>query len=161
MRARREEEAPRPQESTYTPPVNELRALETQSPLLAPSERELLGFILRDGSTPLTFESDSEFYSETPQTVAEFIDTALAGDGIDFANDAYQRTYEAYFAQYEAGKGQDEIIRDLLNGADDAVRFVASQLSDDKYELTVKNFQAALTTRESWLTNFARVAGEA
>ena len=51
-------------------------------------------------------------------------------------------------------KGQDEIIRDLLNGADDAVRFVASQLSDDKYELTVKNFQAALTTRESWLTNF-------
>jgi DNA primase, catalytic core len=154
VRARREEEAPRPQESTYTPPVNELRALETQSPLLAPSERELLGFILRDGSTPLTFESDSEFYSETPQTVAEFIDTALAGDGIDFANDAYQRTYEAYFAQYEAGKGQDEIIRDLLNGADDAVRFVASQLSDDKYELTVKNFQAALTTRESWLTNF-------
>ena len=154
VRARREEEAPRPQESTYTPPVNELRALETQSPLLAPSERELLGFILRDGSTPLTFESDSEFYSETPQTVAEFIDTALAGDGIDFANDAYQRTYEAYFALYEAGKGQDEIIRDLLNGADDAVRFVASQLSDDKYELTVKNFQAALTTREYWLTNF-------
>ena len=154
VRARREEEAPRPQESTYTPPVNELRALETQNPLLAPSERELLGFILRDGSTPLTFESDSEFYSETPQTVAEFIDTALAGDGIDFANDAYQRTYEAYFVLYEAGKGQDEIIRDLLNGADDAVRFVASQLSDDKYELTVKNFQAALTTRESWLTNF-------
>ena len=154
VRARREEEAPRPQESTYTPPVNELRALETQSPLLAPSERELLGFILRDGRTPLTFESDSEFYSETPQTVAEFIDTALAGDGIDFANEAYQRTYETYFALYEAGKGQDEIIRDLLNGADDAVRFVTSQLSDDKYELTVKNFQAALTTRESWLTNF-------
>ena len=100
------------------------------------------------------FESDSEFYSENPQTVAEFIDTALAGDGIEFANEAYHRTYEAYFALYEAGKGQDEIIRDLLNGADDAVRFVASQLSDDKYELTVKNFQAALTTRDSWLTNF-------
>ena len=53
VRARREEEAPRPQESTYTPPVNELRALETQSPILAPSERELLRFILTDGSTPL------------------------------------------------------------------------------------------------------------
>ena len=154
VRARREEESPRPQESTYTPPVNELRALETQSPLLAPSERELLGFILRDGSSPLVFESDSEFYSETPQTVAEFIDTALAGDGIAFANDAYQRTYEAYFALYDTGKEQDEIVRDLLNGPDDAVRFVVSQLSDDKYELTVKNFQAALTTRDSWLTNF-------
>ena len=156
VRARREEEAPRPQESTYTPPVNELRALETQNPLLAPSERELLGFILTDGSTPLTFESDSEFYDPegSTQTVAEFIDTALASDGIEFANDAYRRTYEAYFALYDAGKAQDEIVRDLLNGPDDDVRFVVSQLSDDKYELTVKNFQAALTTRDSWLTNF-------
>ena len=155
VRARREEEeASRPQESTYTPPVNELRALETKSPILAPSERELLRFILTDGSTPLVFESDSEFYSESPQTVAEFIDTALAGDGIAFENDAYHSTYEAYFALYDAGKQQDEIIRDLLNGPDDAVRFVVSQLSGDKYELTVKNFQAALTTRESWLTNF-------
>ena len=156
VRARREEEAPRPQESAYTPPVNELRALETQNPLLAPSERELLGFILTDGSTPLTFESDSEFYDPegSTQTVAEFIDTALASDGIEFANDAYRRTYEAYFALYDAGKAQDEIVRDLLNGPDDDVRFVVSQLSDDKYELTVKNFQAALTTRDSWLTNF-------
>ena len=155
VRARREEEeASRPQESTYTPPVNELRALETKSPILAPSERELLRFILTDGSTPLVFESDSEFYSESPQTVAEFIDTALAGDGIAFENDAYHSTYEAYFALYDAGKQQDEIVRDLLNGPDDAVRFVVSQLSGDKYELTVKNFQAALTTRESWLTNF-------
>ena len=154
VRARREEEG-RPQESTYTPPVNELRALETQNPLLAPSERELLGFILTDGSTPLTFESDSEFYDpEGTQTVAEFIDMALSGDGIAFANDAYRRTYDAYFDLYDAGKKQEEIIRDLLNGADDAVRFVASQLSDVKYELTVKNFQAALTTRDSWLTNF-------
>ena len=154
VRARREEEA-RPQESTYTPPVNELRALETQNPLLAPSERELLGFILTDGCTPLTFESDSEFYDpDLTHTVAEFIDMALAGDGIAFANDAYRRTYDAYFALFDAGKKQEEIVRDLLNGADDAVRFVASQLSDVKYELTVKNFQAALTTRDSWLTNF-------
>ena len=152
-RARREEED-KQQESTYVPPVNELKALETQNPLLAPSERELLGFILTDGSTPLVFESDSEFYSERPQTVAEFIDAALAGDGIAFANDAYHRTYEAYFALYDAGKGQDEIVRDLLNGADDAVRFVTSQLSDVKYALTVSHFREALTTRDSWLTNF-------
>ena len=152
-RARREEEE-KPQESTYVPPVNELKALETQNPLLAPSERELLGFILTDGSTSLVFESDSEFYSESPQTVAEFIDAALAGDGIVFANEAYHRTYEAYFDLYDAGKKQDEIVRDLLNGADDAVRFVTSQLSDVKYALTVSHFREALTTRDSWLTNF-------
>ena len=153
-RVRREEEA-KPQESAYVPPVNELRALETQNPLLAPSERELLGFILTDGSTPLVFESDSEFYDpEGTQTVAEFIDMAFSADGVAFANDAYRRTYEAYFDLYDAGKEQDGIIRDLLNGADDAVRFVTSQLSDVKYALTVKNFRASMTTRESWLTNF-------
>ena len=153
-RARVQEQQPEP-ESAYTPPVNELKALETQNPLLAPSERELLGFLLTDGNTPLSFESDSEFYDpEGAQTVAEFIDGALSGDDIRFANDAYQRTYDAYFALYDEGNGQDEIIRDLLNGADDAVRFVTSQLSDVKYELTVKHFQEALTTRNSWLTNF-------
>ena len=154
VRARREEEV-RPQENTYTPPVNELRALETQNPLLAPSERELLGFILTDGRTPLTFESDSEFYDpEGAQTVAEFIDMALGGDGIEFANDAYRRTYAAYFDLYDAGKEQDGIVRDLMNGPDDDIRFVVSQLSDDKYTLSVKHFREALTTRESWLTNF-------
>ena len=153
-RARREEED-RPQESTYVPPVNELKTLETQNPVLAPSERELLGFILTDGRTPLVFESDSEFYDpDGAQSVAEFIDGALSGDGVSFANDAYRNTFEAYFALYDAGKDQDTIIRDLLNGEDDTVRFVVSQLSDVKYELTVKNFQAALTTRDSWLANF-------
>ena len=153
-RAQREEES-RPQESTYVPPVNELKALETQNPVLAPSERELLGFVLTDGRTPLVFESDSEFYDpEGAQSVAEFIDGALSGDGVSFANDAYRNTFEAYFALYDEGKDQDTIVRDLLNGADDTVRFVVSQLSDVKYELTVKNFQAALTTRDSWLANF-------
>ena len=154
-RARAQEQQPDEPASTYTPPVNELKALETDNPLLAPSERELLGFLLTDGCTQLVFESDSEFYDpEGAQTVAEFIDGALAGDDIHFANAAYRHTYEAYFALYDAGKEQDDIVRDLMNGADDAVRFVTSQLSDVKYELTVRHFQEALTTRDSWLTNF-------
>jgi len=141
--------------ATYTPPVNELRALESQNSILAPSERELLGFILTDGRTPLVFESDSEFFDpDGAQTVAEFIDAAFAADDIAFANDAYRLTYDTYFTLYDEGKSQDEIIRTLLNGEDDQVRFVTSQLSDDKYELSVKKFQAALTTRESWLTNY-------
>ena len=41
-----------------------------------------------------------------------------------------------------------------MNGADDAIRFVASQLSDVKYALTVTHFREALTTRDSWLTNW-------
>ena len=153
----RQAEAPaqEPEPAVYTPPVNELSALETQNPLVAPSERELLGFILTDGCTQLVFESDSEFYDpEGAQTVAEFIDGALSGDDIQFANEGYRRTYDAYFTLYDEGKPQEEIVRDLLNGADDTVRFVTSQLSDVKYALTVKHFQEALTTRDSWLTNF-------
>ena len=147
--------AQEPEPAVYTPPVNELSALETQDPQVAPSERELLGFILTDGCTQLVFESDSEFYDpEGAQTVAEFIDGALSGDDIQFANEGYRRTYDAYFTLYDEGKSQEEIIRDLLNGADDTVRFVTSQLSDVKYALTVKHFQEALTTRDSWLTNF-------
>ena len=34
------------------------------------------------------------------------------------------------------------------------VRFVTAQLADMKYELTVENFRAALSTRASWLVNF-------
>lgn len=144
--------------SAYTPPVNELRALETQ-PLLAPSERELLGFLLTDGCTRLVFETDSEFYNpEGAQTVAEFIDSALAGDGTVFENEAYRRTYDAYFQLYDEGKTQDEIVRGLLDGPDDTIRFVTSQLSDTKYALTVSHFQAALTTRDSWLTHFVPLA---
>ncbi len=151
----REEPAPAPEEPAYTPPVSELRALETQSPLTAPSEKELLGFILTDGCSRLEFESDSEFYDpEGAQTVAEFIDSALAADGVVFANEAYRRTYDAYFDLYDQGKDQDAIVRDLLSGADDTVRFVTAQLCDYKYELTVKHFQDALTTRGSWLVNF-------
>ena len=156
--AARREYGPQPateQAATYTPPVNELRALESQNSILAPSERELLGFILTDGRTPLVFESDSEFFDpDGAQTVAEFIDAAFAADDIAFANDAYRLTYDTYFTLYDEGKSQDEIVRTLLNGEDDQVRFVTSQLSDDKYELSVKKFQAALTTRESWLTNY-------
>ncbi|MBQ3766364.1 MAG: DNA primase [Bacteroidales bacterium] len=154
VQSRYREETPAA-EQQYIPVANELRALETQNPLVAASERELLGFLLTDGCSRLEFESDSEFYDpEGAQTVAEFIDTALAGDGISFLNEAYRRTYDSYFALYDEGKPQDAIVRDLLNGADDTVRFVAAQLSEDKYELTVKNFQAALTTRASWLVNF-------
>ena len=123
--------------------------------LLEPSEKELLGFILRFGRTPLQFESDSEFYDpEGAQTVAEFIDAALAGDDIRFANNAYQAAYDAYFALYDQGLEQDAIVLALLNGEDRTVAAVTADLSTEKYELTVHNFTDALTTTDSWLVNF-------
>ena len=123
--------------------------------ILEPSERELLGFILRYGCSPLQFETDSEFYDpEGNQTVAEFIDAALSADNIRFCNPAYDATYQAYFVLYDQGMEQEEILRSLLNGENRAVAEVVASLSTDKYELTVHNFSDALTTTDSWLVNF-------
>ena len=123
--------------------------------ILEPSEKELLGFVLRYGKTELKFETDSEFYDpEGTQTVAEFIDAALAGDNTSFANKAYEAAYEAYFALYDQGLDQDAIVLALLNGENRTVAGVAAQLSSDKYEITVHNFSDALTTTDSWLVNF-------
>ena len=131
------------------------RRLMEENQILAPSERELLGFILRHGRTMLQFESDSEFYDpEHPQTVAEFIDAALAGDDLHFANTAYEACYEAYFALYDTGMDQDAIVLALLNGEDRSVAAVAADLASEKYELTVHNFSDALTTTDSWLVTF-------
>ena len=149
----RREEAPVAAAPREQEPVT--RAIQTEESILRPSEQELLGFILRYGRTPLQFESDSEFYNpEETQTVAEFIDAALATDDIHFANQAYEATYNAYFALYDQGQDQDTIVLNLLNGENRTVADVAADLSSEKYELTVHNFSDALTTTDSWLVTY-------
>ncbi|MBR0286204.1 MAG: DNA primase [Bacteroidales bacterium] len=131
------------------------RRLLKEEQILAPSERELLGFILRYGRSALQFETDSEFYDpEGTQTVADFIDAALSADEIQFGNKAYQATYNAYFALYDEGMEQDAIVLNLMNGEDRTVAAVAADLSSEKYELTVHNFSDALTTTDSWLVTY-------
>ena len=135
-------------------PSLERRFLKEEQ-ILAPSERELLGFILRYGRSALQFETDSEFYDpEGTQTVADFIDAALSADEIQFGNKAYQATYDAYFALYDEGMEQDAIVLNLMNGEDRTVAAVAADLSSEKYELTVHNFSDALTTTDSWLVTY-------
>ena len=146
----------RERQTQETPaPAAESRLVQKEDRILEPSEKELLGFILRYGRTALQFETDSEFYDpEGSQTVAEFIDSALAADDIRFSNPAYEATYQAYFGLYDQGLEQDDIIRSLLNGENREVASVTATLSTEKYELTVHNFSDALTTTDSWLVNF-------
>ena len=142
-----------PQAPVTEEPV-ERRLLEGDR-ITGPSERELLGFIVRYGRDTLNFETDSEFYSpDAVQTVAEFIDDALAADDTVFTNPAYQAAYEAYFALYDQGLGQDDIVLGLLNGENREIAAVVADLATEKYEITVNNFSNALTTRDSWLTTF-------
>ena len=123
--------------------------------IMEPSERELLGFILRYGCSELKFETDSEFYNpDGSQTVAEFIDAALSADNITFSNAGYEAAYNAYFGLYDQGLDQDAIVRSLMDGENRTVASVAADLATEKYELTVHNFSDALTTTDSWLVTY-------
>ena len=139
----------RPEEPPQRPEMRDENAI------LAPCEKELLSFILSYGRHTLAFETDSEFYSpEGSQTVAEFIDDAMASDDAEFANTVLRNTYNAYFELYDQGLGQDAIIMHLLSGEDRRIADVVAELSQEHYLLTVNNFKKALTTKESWLVTF-------
>ena len=120
---------------------------------LAPSERDLLYFLLRFGCEELDFESDSDYYSGNEldkPSVADFIRAAFS-DGTRMANSAYAAVYDAYMALYDEGADQPEIIKRLLDAEDRRMAGIVAELSTDKYRLTVQAFENALTTKSSWL----------
>ena len=115
-------------------------------PYLAPCEKELLGFILEEGCTPLDFDRDSRFYVEGETiNVAEFIDGILADDEAFFANQSYRKTYDEYFRMYDEGLSQQQIQKRLLDSMDPEISDVAKDLLIAKHQLTVKNYEQSLT----------------
>ncbi len=161
-RARRRQAAdlpPLPEDEPYYVRNRPEEAGESQeeNKTVGQAERELLWFILTHGRDILDFDTDSEFYSgseaEKP-TVAEFIRASLDADGSQFYNSIYRDAYNAYFALYDKGLSQEDIIRDLLNGGDRRTAALAARLAIEKYELTVENFARALTTTSSWLVQY-------
>ena len=164
-RRRREEEAApsRPAEDTV-PAVKEPHqvsvlsapaGLEFDDVYLAPCEKELLGFIVESGDEHLAFDRDSEFYMEGEfQTVAEFIDSALAGDDVQFANGIYRKVYDEYFGMYDRGLTQEQIRNRLLNSTDREIALVTADLLEDKYIITVENYINALTSKSTMLVMY-------
>lgn len=117
-------------------------------------EREILGFLMKNGCDILDFESDSEYYSgneEEKKTVADFIAEAL--DGTAMANSIHASLYDTYYDLYYEGHEQEAIVRRILNSEDRDLAALAADLSTDKYQLTVAAFENALTTTSSWLVN--------
>ena len=121
--------------------------------ILAPAERDLLYFLLNHGCDVLDFESDSDYYSGNEldkPTVADFIRDAFS-DGTRMANSAYAAAYDSFMALYDEGLGQQDILKCMLDAPDRTVAAVVSELSTEKYRLTVSAFSNALTTTSSWL----------
>lgn len=123
-----------------------------ESPVLQPSEKDLLGFILRNGMSPLEFESDSPYYDEEGAVpVADFIRDAL--DGHEFANTSYRRVYDEYFKLYDEDPAltQTDIVRKLMDSPDRAMADMVADFVEDRYQLTVKNFKDSMTAESSHL----------
>lgn len=123
-----------------------------ESPVLQPSEKDLLGFILRNGMSSLEFESDSPYYEEEGAVpVADFIRDAL--DGHEFANTSYRRVYDEYFRLYDEDPAltQTDIVRKLMDSPDRAMADMVADFVEDRYQLTVKNFKDSMTAESSHL----------
>ena len=135
-------------------PVPTVEETVYENRALAPSEQELLWFILTEGASPMEFESDSEYYDpEGCCTVADFIRDNLDADGFAFVNSVLRKTYDAYFAVYDTRPelDQDAIVKVLMDGEDRTVAELAAQLTEERYRLSVKNYQAALTATSTML----------
>ena len=134
-------------------PVVEVGAMN--DPLLAPCEREILGFILEEGTTTLDFDRDSKYYMEGESiNVAEFIDGILAEDDAEFVNIPYRNVYEEYFRMYDEGLSQEQIRKRLLNSMDETIAQVAKDLLIEKHQITVKNYEDSLTSVTTRLVQF-------
>ena len=123
---------------------------------VAPAEKDLLFFMLTHGTEVLDFETDSDYYSGSENDkplVAEFIRMALE-EGNEFLNPVLESTYLAYMEAYDEGHSQEEILHRLINSPDRKVAFVAAELSIERYQLTVKAFEDALTTTSTWLVMY-------
>ena len=123
-------------------------------PYLAACEEELLTFVLEYGCTELLFEQTSKYYTETPMTVADFIDATMADSELDFRNSSYYKVYELYFTMYQEGLTQQQIQQRLLNSMDEEVAAVAKDILIEKYEITVKNYVQSMTAAATRLVMF-------
>ena len=129
-----------------------------ENALLAPAEAELLSFILTNGQDELAFPSDSPFRAAGPDgenpRVAGFIRDTLDEDSCSFSNEVYRKTYEAYMQCLDLEMPQEKIVTSLMNSEDRQVAAAAAELSTERYQLTVKNFEESLTATSSWLAQF-------
>ncbi len=124
-----------------------------ENKILAPVEAEILGYLLRYAERPLNFETDSQYYSPEPLSVADFIVNVLEEDGYRMVNSVYACIYEGFMTMYyDQGLSLDAIVRRFMDGEDRLVASVVGELTIDRYEITVKSFSSSHTTLGSWLT---------
>lgn len=128
-----------------------------EDPFLGTAESDILAFVLRSGTDKMLFGKDSDYYDpEQAPAVADFIRDTLEANGLVFVNTLYKKTYDAYFAIYDsdATLTQDDILKKMMDGEDREIADLTTSLTMNKYRLTVKGLEAALTNDNTRLVTF-------
>ena len=128
-----------------------------ESPVLAPSEKELLWFILNHGLDSLVFQIDSPFYDpDGAPCVADFIRDNLEADGYSFVNTIYKQIFDAYFTFYDTDHQLDQegIVRRIVGDENQEMGARALQMTLEEYRLSVRNFQDSMTNIATKLAVF-------
>ena len=149
-----------PYEGDYGEPVSDApsdaRELLFEKPALQACEKDVLSLILNYGLSDLEFETDSPFYDERGYTtVADFIRDAFETDDHQLANSIYRRIYDMYFKLYDGDStlSQDDIVKTLMDGPDRSVADMVADMTQEKYKLSVKNFEDSMTARSTYLVH--------
>lgn len=122
-----------------------------ENAFLAPLEKDLLWFIFNYGIRELEFETDSPYYdSEYKSTVADFIRQAFEDDSHEMENSLFRKAWNAYFEKYDTEDCQD-IVKSIMDGQDREVAALAARLTQEKYPLSVKNFEHSMTSISTML----------
>ena len=122
---------------------------------LAASERELLWFMLLYGFRQVKFDVDSPYYTETPQTVVDMIDSVLTDESNEmlFINPSYRKVYDIYIQMYyDTGLEERVLMERLRNSGDDEVRTVVMDILVDKHLLSIKNFENSIRTPDTMIS---------
>ena len=124
-------------------------------PVLDLSERELLYYLLKFGECLMTFEDHQKYGAEAPVmeiTVNEYISANLSNDDLEFHNPLYRKIYGLYFdfrkelldAAGETAPAPDDlqagIMHRMVNCGDPEVTKTVVDITEDKYELKVKEY---------------------
>lgn len=123
-------------------------------PDLAQTERSLLQYCLKYGCEQLLFLKGTQYYTEPPVTVLEFIDGTLCDDEVSFSNELYRKAYEMYVSLYDSGLDQDTIQRRMMDCEDREIADLTTELVIERYDVSMNALKSTMTARSTILTKY-------
>lgn len=130
---------------------------ENSNPMLEPSEREILYYLLKFGQTTMHFDEHQYFGSSEPLmdiTVSQYITAELRNDELEFQNSVYKKIYNLYLEYEASGATNDQIQRKFIFNPDENVTKTVLAITMDNYVVNVKEFQRSIVPEENVLGMF-------